>query len=102
VDVPHVVASDGVEVLDITEDAYAGKPNPHAWMSPVNVRAYVDNGKDPGVCCGERLGNSAPQPSAGTNDEGCPAGDSAWCSFHSSAQGRDRAARVRHQRVASV
>lgn len=43
VDVPHVVVSDGVEVLDITEDAYAGKPNPHAWMSPVNVQVYVDN-----------------------------------------------------------
>lgn len=43
VDVPHVVVSDGVDVLDITEDSYAGKPNPHAWMSPVNVQLYVDN-----------------------------------------------------------
>jgi manganese transport system substrate-binding protein len=43
VDVPHVVVSDGVEPLDITEDTYAGKPNPHAWMSPVNVQVYVDN-----------------------------------------------------------
>jgi manganese transport system substrate-binding protein len=43
VDVPHVVVSDGLEPLDITEDAYAGKPNPHAWMSPVNVQLYVDN-----------------------------------------------------------
>jgi manganese transport system substrate-binding protein len=43
VDVPHVVVSDGVEPVDITEDAYAGKPNPHAWMSPVNVQVYVDN-----------------------------------------------------------
>lgn len=43
VDVPHVVVSEGVEVLDITGDAYAGKPNPHAWMSPVNVQIYVDN-----------------------------------------------------------
>jgi manganese transport system substrate-binding protein len=43
VDVPHVVVSEGVEVLDITEDAYAGKPNPHAWMSPVNVQVYVEN-----------------------------------------------------------
>lgn len=43
VEVPHVVVSEGVEVLDITEDAYAGKPNPHAWMSPVNVQIYVDN-----------------------------------------------------------
>lgn len=43
VDVPHVVVSKGVEVIDISEDAYAGKPNPHAWMSPVNVEIYVDN-----------------------------------------------------------
>jgi manganese transport system substrate-binding protein len=43
VDVPHVVVSDDLEPLDITEDAYAGKPNPHAWMSPVNVQLYVDN-----------------------------------------------------------
>ena len=43
VDVPHVVVSDGVPVIDITEDAYAGKPNPHAWMSPMNVHIYVDN-----------------------------------------------------------
>ncbi|WP_449282508.1 metal ABC transporter substrate-binding protein [Leucobacter sp.] len=43
VDVPHAVVSDGIEVMDITEDAYAGKPNPHAWMSPGNVQIYVDN-----------------------------------------------------------
>lgn len=42
-DVPHVVVSDGVETIDITEDAYSGMPNPHAWMSPVNVQIYVDN-----------------------------------------------------------
>jgi manganese transport system substrate-binding protein len=42
-DVPHVVVSDGVDPIDIAEDAYAGKPNPHAWMSPANVRTYVDN-----------------------------------------------------------
>ena len=43
VDVPHVVVSDGVEVMDITGDAAAGTPNPHAWMSPVNAQIYVDN-----------------------------------------------------------
>ncbi len=43
VDVPHVVVSDGVEPIDIAADAYAGKPNPHAWMSPANVQIYVDN-----------------------------------------------------------
>lgn len=42
-DVPHVVVSEGVETIDITEDAYSGMPNPHAWMSPVNVQIYVDN-----------------------------------------------------------
>ncbi|WP_458781118.1 metal ABC transporter substrate-binding protein [Arthrobacter sp. D3-16] len=42
-DVPHVVVSDGVQVMSISEDSYEGKPNPHAWMSPVNVQIYVDN-----------------------------------------------------------
>ena len=42
-DVPHVVVSEGVDVMSISEDSYQGKPNPHAWMSPVNVQIYVDN-----------------------------------------------------------
>lgn len=42
-DVPHVVASKGVEPIPIAGDAHAGKPNPHAWMSPRNVQVYVDN-----------------------------------------------------------
>jgi manganese transport system substrate-binding protein len=42
VEAPHVVVSDGVEVMEIEGDAYAGKPNPHAWMSPANVQLYVD------------------------------------------------------------
>lgn len=42
-DAPHVVASDGVELIDIAADAYAGRPNPHAWMSPANTAVYVDN-----------------------------------------------------------
>ncbi|MDH3009275.1 MULTISPECIES: metal ABC transporter substrate-binding protein [Gordonia] len=42
-DVEHVVASDGIDPINIASDAYAGKPNPHAWMSPVNVGIYVDN-----------------------------------------------------------
>ena len=37
-DVPHAVVSDGVEVMSISEDSYEGKPNPHAWMSPLNVQ----------------------------------------------------------------
>lgn len=43
IDVPHVVVSDGIEPMDITADAYAGMPNPHAWMSPLNVVIYADN-----------------------------------------------------------
>jgi len=42
-DVPHVVVSDGVETINIAEDAYTGLPNPHAWMSPLNAQIYVDN-----------------------------------------------------------
>nr|WP_256670609.1 metal ABC transporter substrate-binding protein [Nocardia cyriacigeorgica] len=39
----HVTVSEGVAPMSITEDAYQGKPNPHAWMSPLNVRTYIDN-----------------------------------------------------------
>jgi manganese transport system substrate-binding protein len=42
-DVPHAVVSEGVEPMPISEDSYQGKPNPHAWMSPLNVQTYVDN-----------------------------------------------------------
>ena len=42
-DVPHVVVSEGVQTIPIAEDAYAGRDNPHAWMSPVNAKVYVDN-----------------------------------------------------------
>lgn len=40
---PHAVLSDGVEPVYIRGDAYAGKANPHAWMSPLVARTYVDN-----------------------------------------------------------
>ncbi|GAC67034.1 metal ABC transporter substrate-binding protein [Gordonia soli] len=43
IDVPRVTLSDGVAPMSITEDAYAGKPNPHAWMSPRSARVYVEN-----------------------------------------------------------
>jgi len=42
-DVPRVMVSDGVDPINIAEDAYAGLPNPHAWMSPLNALIYVDN-----------------------------------------------------------
>jgi len=45
-DVPAVVVSDGVTPLSIGEGPYRGKPNPHAWMSPVAAHQYVDNIRD--------------------------------------------------------
>lgn len=42
-DVPRVTVSEGVDPISIAEDAYEGMPNPHAWMSPLNARIYVDN-----------------------------------------------------------
>ena len=42
-DVPHVTLSEGITPIDISEDAYAGKPNPHAWMSPKLALNYVEN-----------------------------------------------------------
>ena len=41
--VPSVVISDGVQPMGIVEGPYSGKPNPHAWMSPTDAQAYVDN-----------------------------------------------------------
>ncbi len=40
---PHAVVSDGVEPVYIRSDVYAGKANPHAWMSPLVAETYVDN-----------------------------------------------------------
>lgn len=42
-DVPGVVLTDGIEPMGIREGPYTGKPNPHAWMSPANALAYVEN-----------------------------------------------------------
>ncbi len=41
--VPSAVISDGVEPMGIVAGPYSGKPNPHAWMSPTDAQAYVDN-----------------------------------------------------------
>ncbi len=41
-DVPRVVLSEGIEPFLIADDVYAGKPNPHMWMSPKRVIQYVD------------------------------------------------------------
>ncbi|WP_178945631.1 metal ABC transporter substrate-binding protein [Kocuria sp. TGY1127_2] len=35
--------SDGVEPISIGEGEAEGKPNPHAWMSPVAAEKYTDN-----------------------------------------------------------
>lgn len=37
-----VTLSQDVEPISIASDAYAGQPNPHAWMSPTNAQSYVD------------------------------------------------------------
>ena len=41
-DVPTVTLTDGMQPLLIEGDVYAGKPNPHAWMSPLRAQGYVD------------------------------------------------------------
>ncbi|PCI04275.1 MAG: iron ABC transporter substrate-binding protein [Hyphomicrobiales bacterium] len=45
-DIPSVTLTDGVVPMSITEGAYNGKPNPHAWMSLENAYIYVDNIRD--------------------------------------------------------
>lgn len=42
-DVSVLTISEGVEIIPISGDAYAGKPNPHAWMSPQQGLVYVEN-----------------------------------------------------------
>ena len=41
-EIPTLTLSDGMQPMLISEDAYAGKPNPHAWMSPQRAMVYVD------------------------------------------------------------
>ena len=40
--IPKVKLTEGINPLFIDGDAYAGKPNPHAWMSPKRAMSYVD------------------------------------------------------------
>jgi manganese/iron transport system substrate-binding protein len=42
-DVPSAVLTDGIAPVAISEGPYAGRPNPHAWMSPANAVIYVEN-----------------------------------------------------------
>lgn len=41
--VERVTLSEGLQPINIAEDSYQGKPNPHAWMSPQNALIYVEN-----------------------------------------------------------
>ena len=41
-DIPKVKLTEGIKPLLIEGDAYSGKPNPHAWMSPKRAMHYVD------------------------------------------------------------
>ena len=40
-DAKRVVATDGIEPLPITDGQASGEDNPHAWMSPTNVKKYA-------------------------------------------------------------
>src|SRR5690606_23992143 len=42
-DVPHVALTEGIEPISIRTGDYEGRPNPHAWMSPIAGTVYVDN-----------------------------------------------------------
>lgn len=42
-DVPSVTLSDGIDPIPIAAGAYAGKPNPHAWMGLDNALIYIAN-----------------------------------------------------------
>ncbi len=41
-DVPKVTLTEGMTPLFIEGEAYDGKPNPHAWMSPKRSMRYID------------------------------------------------------------
>lgn len=58
--VSHITLSEGVSPVNIAEDAYRGKPNPHAWMSPKNAVIYVENIR-------KTLGNLDPANAASYN-----------------------------------
>ncbi|WP_276529739.1 metal ABC transporter substrate-binding protein [Thermobifida fusca] len=45
-DVPTRVVTEGVETIPVASGDYAGRPNPHAWMSPDEALVYVDNIRD--------------------------------------------------------
>ena len=42
-DIPSATLTDGITPISIAGGDYAGKPNPHSWMSLDNALIYVDN-----------------------------------------------------------
>ena len=42
-DVPRVIVTEGIQPLSISDGAYSGKPNPHAWMGLDTAMIYIDN-----------------------------------------------------------
>ena len=42
-DVPSAILTDGIAPMGISQGPYAGKPNPHAWMSATAALVYVEN-----------------------------------------------------------
>ncbi|WP_299837032.1 metal ABC transporter substrate-binding protein [uncultured Jannaschia sp.] len=45
-DIPSATLSDGIAPIPITEGAYEGRANPHAWMGAESALIYVDNIRD--------------------------------------------------------
>lgn len=43
IEAPSVVLTEGIEPIPIAVGDYEGRPNPHAWMSPVAAETYVRN-----------------------------------------------------------
>lgn len=41
--IPVATITDGIQPLGISQGPYAGKPNPHAWMSASNAVIYIEN-----------------------------------------------------------
>jgi len=41
--VPRVIVTQGIKPMGIHQGPYAGKPNPHAWMSAENSLIYIEN-----------------------------------------------------------
>lgn len=42
-EIPSATLTDGIAPMPITAGAYAGKPNPHAWMGLDSALIYIDN-----------------------------------------------------------